>query len=193
MTLAQSLLFQRRQWSTPQGAAGLATMGLPLGHWTASAGSEGDASGGDMTFQHIFSNPANNLGDSNLYSIEQFSHGCSLNTPTAAVLRIRGMDSGVGTVAVPDDPIDRAYALDFDSVNVSAAFRATSRPNGYKIWVGRYQGIPTDFGDMLYSIQNIGVGETMTLTFYGYFWSPDAVNAPGGIRKPPGDIYSGNV
>lgn len=189
MTLNQSFLFQRRQWSTPQGLA-LGDQGLPAGHWSCSGASEGDASGGDVTFQHIFSSPANNLGDSNLYSIEQICMNTTDNTPTGALLEIRGMDRGVGSVSIPDDPVDRIYALDYDSINAAITQRAMSRPNGYKIWVGRYQGIPTDLGDMRWRMQNVGATESFNVAIYGYYWTPGAVNAPGGLRKPPGDIYA---
>ena len=188
MTLNVSMRFQRRAWATPQIVLG-GDQGLPLGYWTATAESEGDGSGGDLTFQHIFSAPSNGLGDSNLYSIEQVMIRTTLSGLSSMELVIQGMDPGTGDPSLPTTPVDCHYAVDLDVTDQAVATRAMSRPNGYKIWVGRYDGIPTDFGDMRLRGDNPGVSDKSGCKFQGYFWAPGAINSPLGIRKPQGDIY----
>ncbi len=189
MSIAQSFLFQRRQWSTPQ-ALTPGDLGLPAGYWSCSGQDEGDGSGGDMTFQHIFSNPINGLGDGNLYSIEQLTISSTVSNTSSMLLQINGMDSGTGRVATPDDPVDREYLIDMDISSQATNVRAISRPNGYKIWVGRYQGLPTDLGDMILRVSNPTGSDTIAAVIQGYYWTPGAVNAPGGIRKPIGDVFA---
>jgi len=189
VTINLSMNFQRRSWASPLTLTP-ADQGLPLGHWTAAAESEGDGSGGDISFQHIFRNASNQLGDSNYYSIEQMTFMTTVSTVTGASLTINGMDVGTGDVATPQLPVDRVYALDLDVTDQAVAVRAMSRPNGYKIWIGTYQGIPTDFGDMRLRMDNPGVSDTARFVVYGYYWGPGAINAAGGMRKPIGDIYA---
>lgn len=189
MTINLSMNFQRRSWSSPRTIPGY-TMGYPAGHWSAAAESEGDASGGNLTFQHIFRNPSNEFGDSNYYSIEQLMLSSAVSGNTSGRLFIQGMDAWTGDVSNPNNPISQQYAIDLDVTDESTPQRAMSRPNGYKIWVGTYQGLPTDLGDMILLIDNPGVSAGIAFKVLGYYWTPDAINAPGGIRKPPGDIYA---
>lgn len=189
MTINLSMNFQRRPWASPLTLGGLAK-GLPAGHWSASALSEGDASGGNITFQHIFRNASNRLGDSNFYSIEQMAIFHDNNGVTSMRLQVNGMDAFTGDVSTIGNPVNREYAIDLDTTDESTPRRAMSRPNGYKIWIGTYQGAPTDLGDMIFLSDNPGASAGAGAVVYGYYWTPDAQNAPGGMRKPPGDIYA---
>lgn len=189
MTINLSMNFQRRSWSSPRTLRGQ-NAGFPAGHWSAAAESEGDMTGGNLTFQHIFRNASNQLGDSNFYSIEQVMLSTSVAGITGGRLFINGMDAWTGDVSNPDNPISRNYLIDLDVSDESTPQRAISRPNGYKIWVGTYQGVPTDLGDMILLLDNPGASLGVAFSVYGYYWTPDAINAPGGIRKPPGDIYA---
>jgi len=184
MTINVSTRFTRHAWAMP------AVPGLPSGVWTASHGSEGDASGGTLTFQHIFRNNSNNLGDTNLYNIEHVMVASANAANTGCRLLINGMDPGTGQIATPL-PLDRAYAFDLvDTDVVGGLVRAIAPEKGTKpIWVGTYSGPDTDLGDMIISLVNPTGSFLVHVVVYGYYWAPSAVNAPGGIRRPEGGIW----
>lgn len=191
MTIANSLNFERKAWRFPQ------ELGMPAGVWSATGESEGDASSGSITFQHIFSSPANGLGDSNMYSIEHFQYADGSNNASGCMLTLNGMDRGSGDPSLPDLPINRAWAfelVDGDVAVTGAAgiFRTAISPKDSHphIWVGTYQGIPTDFGDVLVRAQNPTAVFSASCALYGYWWTPDAINAPKGLRRPPEFFFS---
>jgi len=191
MTIAHSLLFNRKAWAFPL------AMGMPAGVWSATGDEEGDASGGSLTFQHIFSNPSNGLGDSNWYSIEHVMINSSLETITGATLTLNGMDRASGRVGTPLDPILRVYGFLMLAADVSVPGSATVRPNSIfspgqsaHIWVGTYQGLPTDLGDVIVRTANPTGNDQVGAALYGYWWTPDAANAPLGLRRPAEYVFS---
>jgi len=184
MTINHSMRFTRHAWAMPH------VPGLPIGVWTASSDDEGDASGGQITFQHIFRNTSNNLGDTNLYNIEHVMVAGQSASQDGCLMRINGMDPGTGQVSFPA-PIDRIYTLPLIPSDASiggfteaAGSDLVNRP----IWVGTYSGPDTDLGDVLFSLQNID-STRVVIACYGYYWSPGAVNAAGGIRRPIDGIF----
>lgn len=193
MTIAFSLLFERKSWSFPVDPAS----GLPAGIWSATGEDEGDASGGSVTWQHIFSSPANGLGDSNYYSIEQFMFGTGINGSVGCSLTLNGMDRQSGRVAQPDVPINRVYQFvlaDIDAnVSHAAGIFLRAVPSNLinpHIWVGTYQGLPTDFGDVLVRARNPSATAFSTCAIHGYWWTPDAINSRLGMRRPPEYVFS---
>lgn len=164
--------------------------GFPLGVWSAADDDEGDATGGDITFQHIFRNTSNNLGDTNLYNIEHIMVASQDLLQVAAQLTINGMDTGGLAPNFPHRPVDRVYSMNLfntDSttgfINARHAIECTT-----PIWVGTYNGVETDLGDMIVGLDNID-SIRVTVAVYGYYWAPDAVNAPGGIQRPPNGLW----
>lgn len=191
MTIANSLLFTRKSWAFPR------EPGMPAGVWSATGEDEGDASGGSQTWQHIFSSPGNNLGDSNFYSIEQAIIATGPSTSLGCTLTLNGMDTGSGRVGTPRNPVTRVYGIEFfDSDNgvspSSGVYRQVmhARDMNPHLWVGTYEGIPTDFGDVLVRIQNPGASEESTVALYGYWWTPEAINAARGLRRPAEYVFS---
>ena len=184
MTQNNSLHFSRRAWAFPN------IMGMPAGLWTAAGEAEGDASGGEQTYQHIFRNASNLLGDSNYYSIEHTMVRSTASASNGFRLRINGMDTGTGDVSNPDNPINREYALVLADTDVSTVDKSIEPRNAnIPIWVGTYQGAPTDLGDVIVATKNEGATETTGVYLSGFWWTPDATNAPGGLIRPPNSIY----
>lgn len=162
--------------------------GFPTGVWTASADDEGDASGGQITFQHIFRNTSNNLGDNQLYNIEHvMCHSQGVIRNFLAV-RITGMDPGTGQVSTPE-PIDRQYNLPLNLHDDGLSLLALDAREGtVPIWVGTFSGPDTDFGDVRMALDNED-STRVQVALYGYYWAPAAVNAPGGIQRPPNGLW----
>lgn len=191
MTIALSLLFRRKSTEFPS------ILGMPAGIWSATGEEEGDASGGSQTFQHIFSNPSNRLGDSNLYSIEQVFIASSNPANVGALLTLNGMDVGSGRVGTPDDPVNRAVALEIIDADTGTTgsfgvFRRAiaARDANPHLWVGTFQGNPTDFGDVLIRMENATASFSISAALYGYWWTPDAINSPRGLLRPPEYFFS---
>lgn len=185
MTIALSLIFTRRRWTFPN------IPGMPAGAWVAAEGSEGDASGGDITFQHIFENVSNQLGDSNFYSLEHIMVNNTSSSGGAAGIRIRGMDPGAGQISPILQPIttDMAFPLQSNGSAASSQFSIEPKNQNPRRWIGTFHGLDTEFGDVIVITQNPTATDIVTVKLEGYWWTPDAINAPGGLRRPPGALY----
>lgn len=184
MSLALSTRFTRHSWAMP------AVPGFPLGVWSASNDDEGNNTGGVLSFQHIFRNTSNGLGDTNLYNIEHVMASSMDAGNTGCKLTINGMDPGTGQLTFPPRPIDRVYMYPMVPDDTGVLFRSSIEPSKgtVPIWVGTYDGPDTDLGDMLLSFQNIDSAR-IVVAVYGYYWAPGAVNAPGGIQRPPNGLW----
>lgn len=183
MAIALSTRFTRHSWAMPP------IPGFPSGVWSASADDEGDASGGEITFQHIFRNTSNNLGDTNLYNIEHVMCTSQFSSATAARIRINGMDPGTGQPATTR-PVDRVYTLPMVLNDSSAGFVISSeaRAGTIPIWVGTFDGPDTDLGDVIIAMDNAD-SLRYIVVMYGYYWAPGAINAEGGIQRPPNGLW----
>lgn len=164
--------------------------GLPMGVWSASNDDEGDASGGLISFQHIFRNTSNNLGDTNLYNIEHTMIASANSANTAARIQINGMDPGTGQISSPR-PIDRIYTVPLTDSDVGSGFVRSPFPERATkpIWVGTYNGPDTDLGDMIIALENPTAAFRVLVAVYGYFWAPGAINAPNGIQRPLNGLW----
>jgi len=183
MAITRTLRFMTRPWSIPAGDPG-----LPAGHWVAAGSQPGDASGAPYTWQHIFAAPASELGDpSSLYSIEQVMLMVTVAANDSVELTVLGMDAGVF-----DDvglPVTCGYTFSLANNGVSACDQFGDF--GLPIWLGRHAGTPTTVAIMNLRLNtNPGAVEVFRVKVQGYYWSPEAVNAPGGLRKPLGGIYT---
>jgi len=191
VSVATSLRFTRRSWNTTPFDAVQPT-GLPGGYWVASATSEGDASGGVSSFQHIFSNPVG-IGrrDNNFYSLEEMCIADSLDTAHEYHLEINQMDSDAldqGGIR----PVIRHYTINAQAHGVTTANEHALniwRANQTRIWIGRYHGLDTEFGDILVETDNVTAGEMMQVILQGLWWPPGAENGPRGIIRPTDTIY----
>lgn len=164
--------------------------GLPAGVWLAGKEEEGDASGGLWTAQHIFENVSNNLGDSNYYNLEQIMVSTNqFSTNTNGEVRVTGMDPG--TQNAPNlQPIDCSYGFELITSDLGLNTASIDAMKGFApIWIGTFKGFDTEFGDVIVRLANpTGIG-LISVKLQGYWWTPDAINAGGGMRRPPGAIY----
>lgn len=183
MSIAFSLIFTRRRWTMPN------IPGMPAGLWVAGNDDEGDASLGDITFQHIFENVSNNLGDSNYYNLEQAMVSSTIAAETAARIRITGMDPGTSR-NINLQPVDQDWTIDLLNDGSTAAPNASAFIRRQApIWIGTFKGFDTEFGDIIVATTNPTASDRVKVKLQGYWWTPDAINAPGGMRRPPGSIF----
>lgn len=183
MAIIRALRFIRRPWSLP-----IIDLGLPAGYWVAAGSDVGDASGGVMTWQHIFAAPASGVGDaSSLFSIEQVA--MMLTTTGAAPtveLTVLGMDGEVldGT----GNPFTHGYT--FQLVDNGTSEALPMRDSAIPIWLGNHAGRPTTVSVINFIAGNPTAAVTFRCKVQGYFWAPGAINATFGIRRPQGSIYT---
>jgi len=184
MSIAFSLIFTRRRWTMP-GAAG-----MPAGLWVAGNDDEGDASGGNQSFQHIFENVSNGLGDSNYYNLEEVMVSTSNTTAIACRVAITGMDPGTSRSPILQ-PVDQFWTFRMLTDDTSSPKKSIAGLEGtiLPIWIGTFKGFDTEFGDILVSLTNVTASDRTQVKLQGYWWTPDAINAPGGMRRPPGSVY----
>lgn len=164
-------------------------MGMPAGVWVAGLDEEGDASGGDWTVQHIFENVSNNLGDSNYYNLEQVMIHSNNSVNAAASVEVSGMDPG--TQNAPNlQPIDQKWRVGLTTTDTPGVFgNALELRAQVPVWIGTFKGVDTEFGDILVRLENPTGSFTIGVKLQGFWWVPDAINAPGGMRRPPGAIF----
>lgn len=184
MSVTHDLHFQLRPWSMPP------SPGLPGGYWVAHGNQEGDASGGNFTWQHIFAQPSNQLGDpSTLFSIEQVMITVSIGTDRNVMLQIQGMDPTlppiVGNNAPPGDCFYQ-FELRSDGVGNASVESVNANP---RLWIGRFAGQPNESGLMNVRTTNPGATDFFRVKVQGYWWGAGAINAGAGIRIPLGGIY----
>lgn len=191
MSANHVLHFTRRPWNmSPPGAEPI--LGMPGGYWTVTGDQEGDATGGVISFQHIFSNPAGiDRRDNNYYSLEETMVADSLATAHEYHLEIIQMDSD--TLGPSGNrPIERHYTINAQAPGVTGTFAHSInlwRARQSKLFIGRFHGIDTEFGAILVETDNIGAGERMLVVMQGLWWPPGAGNGPRGIIRPTDTIY----
>ena len=191
MSIAHVLNFTRRPWNmSPAGE--LPVLGMPGGYWTASGDDEGDASGGVISFQHIFSNPVGiDRRDNNYYSLEEISIVDGLATAHEYHMEIIQMDSDTLNLA-QSRPVERHYTINAQGHGVTGTFPHAInlwRARQSKVFIGRFHGIDTEFGAILVETDNIGAAARMLVVLQGLWWPPGAGNGPRGIIRPNDTIY----
>lgn len=181
MSLTIAMGFTRRSWNVAP------LPGYPAGLWVAASSSEGDASGGQLVFQHIFASPSAGLGDQNFYNIEQINVSTDVNAGDDVDLQITDMDP-VSLAPFTDTNVSLFYNLPISAGQVNAGIQPLQGLT-VPIWVGRFAGPPTATGLMNLHFANPTASNTARAKVQGYFWEAEAMNAPGGIRRPVDGIY----
>jgi len=151
--------------------------GLPRGTWLAVASVTGDGSGGIRRAIVLVSPAAH---DSRFYSLEQVSLFEGRNTDIDAMVSAEGFD---------DTPIGtKTNAVAVQGVADGAAAAGFTRDSLPRRFLGQ-QGRTTAQTVIQADIGNAD-GIVFVAAFEGYWWDPEAVNAPnGGIRRPQDGLY----
>ena len=181
MSITRALKFVRRPWNTPQ------LPGLPDGYWVAAGSAVGDASGGEFTWQHIWAQPSTGLGDpSSFFSVEQWSMTVNIATDRVVEVLVSGMDPDTGIA--PD--VTHSYFLIFRLLaGVNNCALADDGGANQKLWIGRYGDPSTGAGVLNLATPNTTASNFFRVKVQGFYWGPGAMNAPGGIIRPPNGIY----
>jgi len=181
MSIIRIANFFRRPWT--QVAWG---PGGPAGLWTLAGASEGDASGGDATWLHTFSTAGISTQDTNFYSIEQVMFTTSTAATRQTTVEIANMD--IDVLPATATPIVSRYLFDTVSDGNDGVVPATQiNP---KIFIGRWRDRALGgAGTIAIRSANPGAAATYDVKVQGYWWGPGAMNAPGGLIRPPNGIY----
>jgi len=164
--------------------AGFAEPGLPSGMWNGRDQVTGDASGGNRNVSikfNLSTNPINSL----FYSLEFVSVLDTDNNQKVTFLTANNMDNlSGGTFA----HIMRAVIGASAATPGAAALDGDSQLNLRKIFLGaQLNRLATT--ELLMQLVNVN-GSVLDLSCEGYYWTPLAVNAVGGIRRPLSGLYS---
>lgn len=191
MSVNHVLNFTRRPWNmNPPGAPPL--LGMPGGYWTASGDDEGDASGGVLSFQHIFSNPTGiDRRDNNYYSLEEIMLADGEESAHEYHMEIIQMDSDTLNLN-QSRPVEKHFTINAQAHGVAGTFAHNLniwRSRQSRVWIGRFHGIDTEFGSILVETENVAPGQRMLVVLQGLWWPPGAGNGPRGIIRPTDTIY----
>lgn len=166
-------------------------IGMPAGMWAAQGVVEGDLSLGTRTLTHAFQ-VIPTSSNSNFYSLDQiYMSDVSLNDE--AVIETTGLD-----VLFPKEGPTlsaRFWRVALNSVVGTGPLLSVTSLGGSivpKIFLGQPSRDPSLSALLIASIANNGADEDGFVCFLqGYFWSPGAMNTPGGLKRPIDGLYSG--
>lgn len=163
---------------------GYADPGLPNGTWHWRLSALGDASGGLLTVQarlQIAGSPS----PSQLFSLDQLM----VNSTTSSVaidarLQVQNMDRvpNMGSTGFLSDTYSLELAPDLFGVALRVPLAQLPLFMSQPIDNNLGSGFAVDVANAL----NL----SLAVRGQGYFWGPEAINAPGGPRRPVDGLYS---
>lgn len=154
--------------------------GLPERIWRASLSSLGDASGGVNTCQLNLKSAGVSPG--NIFSLERLSFHATAVGVTAVKTSLGGMETWPPGFDIPEWT-DLVRANDAGTTADLPLLNALTR-----LFIGRAADDGTA-GTIAFQTSNDD-GETNDVTVTGYLWTPGAINAPGGPRRPLEGVFS---
>jgi len=158
---------------------------MPAGLWVAKSSVLGDASGSLMSLDIRFSTaalPATSL----MYSLEQYAVNVSRDTALDCRLDIGLFDGFPTQASTGAVTVFYAFFLTTDPSNSGRAALNLRDHSFLPLFLGAPQKDTTvELGT---DIDNV-VATSLSVMAQGYFWSPGAINAPGGPQRPPNSIY----
>lgn len=155
--------------------------GLPDAIWAVSATVSGDATGGQRTIDIAFDASGANLSG-RLYNIEQYEAFDSEGT--LKVIRVQAENLGFPPFVLVQDWGIQMQVLS-SSADVIAMVESTRQLSG--VFLGRQ--IDTVTAAFLSSRIANSNGDVFRVGAWGYMWSPRAINAPGGPRRPIDGLF----
>jgi len=185
MAITRLMRFSRRAWAFPT------VPGLPDGYWTIGGDDVGDASGGSMVWQHFFAQPSSGFGDpSSFFSIEQMVMSVTIDLDRLVQIVISGMDQNTQVPTSTSTGVVCIYTVPLTADGISSASIRPDQGVNSKIWVGRFAGVtPGDSGLINLTTPNPTATDSFRVKLQGFFWGPEAMNAPGGLQRPVNGIY----
>ena len=159
---------------------------MPAGWWAAKSSVLGDVSGSLMSLDIRFSSatePATSL----MYSLEQYNVNVSRATALFCRLDV-GLFDGFPTQASTGSVVTfYAFVLTTDP---SASGRAGMDPRD-SAFLPLFLGAPQKDTTVVLGTDMDNVDATSLSVFaQGYFWTPGAINAPGGPQRPATSVYA---
>jgi len=164
---------------------GYAEPGLPAGVWHFRLAALGDGSAGNLSVVAAFQ-ITGRRSPSQLWSLDQLMVNSTTSASTIdARLQIVNMDEvpEMGSTGALSDTY--SLALNPDTFGVALRRQLAQLPlfMGQPINNGLNAGIQVD-------VPNPGA-TSLNMRAQGYFWTPDAINADGGVRRPPDGLFAG--
>jgi len=153
---------------------------LPNGYWAVHASVLGDGSGGLMSVNIRFSS-ATEPNPSTLWNLEQLTVS---HTGTNTLFR---MDLG-NMDPFPIGPSTGALRKEYEEI-LSATISGRSTNTTAKIlpiFLGA-AGKAVN-GDLAFDVTNVNA-TSLSVFAQGYFWGPEAINAPGGPQRPVTGLF----
>jgi len=159
--------------------------GLPQGIWTVQASVLGDAGGGNLNLDIVFKDGSLAVPESSLlYNLEQLSLFSSKDPGVDTTMNpanwdeVFGGSTGTTATVYRLSPGDLGAlggsALTFDQVEFRPLFLGQVRKNATNTII-RFQ------------MANTAV--SLSIKADGYYWGPQAMNSPGGPRRPLDSLY----
>jgi len=164
----------------PYNASGLP--GEPTGMWRIAMLAPGDASGGFMRAQIVFQTTAQSLS-AIVYQLGQVNITMPAVADIECVIQTANMGMGGGSIF-----FNRQFTLEHSAISGTT----TLTPEQGKALEGALLGGP--IVSNVETALNVDVansdGNTMVVTAMGYVWDQSALYVPGGLRLPPGAIFT---
>jgi len=157
--------------------------GQPAGIWTSQITAIGDASGGTIfmiTEVFLLAEPFAAL----VLTIESMMLTATVDTSLVWQMEATGFEE--------HDPVgNRNVIYHFQTTGGGPSTLTTLRPDQLPkrpIFLGRCDRTSGQDSSIRMLVQNVNI-ITFRHDLFGYYWTPDAMNAPGGPQRPPGALF----
>jgi len=154
---------------------------FPAGIWIGGVFAAGDASGGNVVLTlelNLLTEPFSAL----IFTLEQVELQPSDASSISYLLEATGFTQTPSANRFP------RMGVAVSSVTSQPAAQFVSNMLTKPFYLGQ---LDRDAGiDSVITIRTVNVDtESYIVHFLGYYWTPDAMNAPGGPQRPPGALF----
>ena len=155
----------------------------PAGIWTSQITTLGDASGGtifSVTEVNLLTEPFSAL----MLTIESLMITDTSNVAAGYLMEATGFEE--------HDPVGNRNVIYQFPTTASAPTNATALQQAdtlrRPIFLGRCDRTSGQDSSIRFLTGNLD-GVSFRVDMFGYYWTPDAMNAPGGPQRPPGPLF----
>lgn len=183
MTVSLLVPIQRRPFR------GYADPGLPNGIWIVQSSVLGDAGGGNLLLDIVFKDGSLVVPESSLlYNIEQLNLFVSdTNDQIASVNPANWDDITPGATGTTGTIVGwQLSSMSAVNGSVQRLFDGGHMGTQVRWFLGQVRKNTTN---TIVRFQVANAAKSLSIKAEGYIWGPEAVNAPGGPRRPADSLY----
>lgn len=164
---------------------GFSDPALPAGYWAAKSSVLGDGSGSLQSLDIRFT-PSTGGTNSLMYSLEQLMINVTRNTLPDCRLDLANFDPFPSQASTGAVTVFYAFPLVVDPANSGRLAMSPRDMTFLPLFLGAT--IKDANAEIGVDVDNV-TATSLAVFAQGFFWTPGAINAPGGPQRPPNSVY----